>query len=242
MRITFFGSSHGVPEPNRRCSSTLVEIGERKYLIDLGTNAIELLVTRGIPVESINTIFVTHMHGDHSNGLLPFIDLCNWYYKKADPDICLPTPMDKTVSAIEGWLGANGCKMREFKFHEIANGFVWDDGTLKLTAIQTKHTAASFAFLLEAEGKRILMTGDLSHKGPEDDFPVSVFENPLDLAICESAHFPATKYLPIFKGQENLRALCITHYIPGNISSVYEVAKELGIPVTMSNDGKEIVL
>lgn len=242
MRITFFGSSHGVPEPSRRCSSTLIEIGEKKYLVDLGTNAIELLVTRGVAVESINTIFVTHMHGDHSNGLIPFIDLCNWYYKKANPDICLPAPMEKTVGAIESWLGANGCKMREFKFHEITNGFVWDDGTLKLTAFQTKHTSMSFAFLLEAEGKRVLMTGDLSHKGPEDDFPTSVLEEPLDLAICESAHFPATKYLPIFKGCENLRALCITHYIPGNISSIAEVASDLDIPVITANDGKEIVL
>jgi len=26
MRIIFFGSSHGVPEANRRCSSTLIEV------------------------------------------------------------------------------------------------------------------------------------------------------------------------------------------------------------------------
>lgn len=242
MQITFFGSSHGVPEPNRRCSSTLIEVGGKNYIIDLGTNAVELLVSRGVPVESIDTIFITHMHGDHSNGLLPFVDLCNWYYKTAQPNICLPTPMDKTVDAIRCWLGANGCKMRDFKFHEITDGFVWDDGNLNLTAIQTKHTAASFAFLVEAEGKRILFTADLSHKGPEDDFPVRVFDEPLDLAICESAHFPATKYLPIFKGQENLRAVCITHYVPANIGSIYELKKELDIPVTMSNDGMTIIL
>ena len=36
MRIVFFGSSHGVPEPNRKCSSAMVSVGENNYFIDMG--------------------------------------------------------------------------------------------------------------------------------------------------------------------------------------------------------------
>ena len=46
MRIVFFGSSHGVPEPGRRCSSAMIEVGERRYFIDMGTQSIEQLITR----------------------------------------------------------------------------------------------------------------------------------------------------------------------------------------------------
>ena len=80
MRIVFFGSSHGRPEGGRRCSSTLVEIGERLYLVDMGPQVDEDLVFRGLPMEGVRAIFVTHMHGDHTYGLVSF--LCFLYYSR----------------------------------------------------------------------------------------------------------------------------------------------------------------
>ena len=88
MRITFIGASHGVPEPNRKCSCTMIEISGRYYFIDMGTPSIDHLVTAGIPVDAVKGIFITHMHGDHTNGLVSFIDLISWYFKTADPTIC----------------------------------------------------------------------------------------------------------------------------------------------------------
>lgn len=35
MKITFIGSSHGVPEPHRKCSCIMIEIGEQVYFIDM---------------------------------------------------------------------------------------------------------------------------------------------------------------------------------------------------------------
>ncbi len=57
MKIIFLGASHGYPEPNRKCSSTLVEVGNKKYFIDMGCDAAAELATRRIPVENIDSIF-----------------------------------------------------------------------------------------------------------------------------------------------------------------------------------------
>jgi hypothetical protein len=100
----------------------------------------------------------------------------------------------------------------------------------------------SHAYLVEAEGKRVLFSGDLCHKGPAEDFPVSVFDKPLDLAICEVAHFPATKYLPLFENQPNLKKLCFNHYSHTFQATIYDVMKTLEIPVFMVSDGTEIAL
>ena len=70
MRIVFLGSSHGVPEPNRKCSSTLIEVGDKRYFIDMGMQSVCELITRNIPIESVKSIFITHMHGDHTGGML----------------------------------------------------------------------------------------------------------------------------------------------------------------------------
>lgn len=243
MKIVFFGTSHGVPEPNRKFSCTMIEIGKNRYFIDMGTNAIEEMNTRNIAPESVKAVFITHMHGDHTNGLLSFADLCSWYYRNAKPIFILPEPVEENKANLSAWLKCNGTTLKDFEFRPIELGLFYEDDNLRVTAFKTGHTDMSYSFLVEAEGKRVLFSGDLSLKGPQEDFPVSVFEKPLHLAICECAHFKADKYLPIFENQKNLKALCFNHYIGTYIPSLLEVKNALkDIPVYIANDGMEIIL
>ena len=244
MRIVFLGSSHGVPEPNRKCSSTLIEVGDKRYFIDMGMQSICELITRNIPIDSVRGIFVTHMHGDHSNGLISFIDLCNWKFKTADPIVCLPGNTEAAKDAIAAWVKCNGTNLRQFEFRHVDESFVFDDGVIKVTAYRTKHIDFSYSYLVEAEGKRILFSGDLCHKGPANDFPLSVLDQPLDLAICEVAHFDATEYIPLLKGNKNLRKLCFNHYSSRHLASALE-AKEIfsqDIEVLFATDNMELSL
>lgn len=242
MRIVFFGSSHGVPEPNRRCSSILVEVGENRYFIDMGTQSIEDLATRRIPVDSVKGIFITHMHGDHTNGLIAYLDLCSWYYKTANPEIFLPEPVNEAAELIRSWIKLNGTNARDFRYSPVKSGIIFDDGVIKVTAYQTKHTAGSYAYLVEAEGKRVLFGGDMSVKGPADDFPFEVLDEPLDLAICEAAHFAATDFVPIF-AEKDVKQICVTHYSDRYLASVLELKKALPEKVVFrSEDNMEIHL
>ena len=168
MQITFLGASHGVPEANRRCSCTLIETNGRYYFIDMGVNAIDALRTRGIEVEDVKGIFITHMHGDHTNGLISFVDLISWYFKTADPEICLPNL--EGVEAIRAWLKANHCEMRDLRFKKVTDGTIFDDGYLKVTAIPTQHCPDSHAFFVEAEGKAVLF----KEFGGVDAFPICI--------------------------------------------------------------------
>lgn len=243
MKIVFFGSSHGIPEPNRKCSSTLIEVGERRYFIDMGTQSIEGVIGRGIPVESVKAIFITHMHGDHTNGLISFLDECSWKFKSADPAVCLPKDPEEVRSAIEGWIRCNTITPRSFDYRLVTEGEVYDDGFIRVTAFRTKHIDYSYAYLVEAEGKRVLFSGDLSQNGPSDDFPASVLELPLDLAVCEAAHFEATEYLSIFKDNKNLKKLCFNHYSERRLPSVLAMPALLpDIEVIRAADGLEITV
>ncbi len=245
MRISFLGSSHGVPEPNRRCSCALIEAGGGRYFIDMGTSAVEGLRTRGMPIESVNGIFITHMHGDHTDGLIPFIDICNWKFIEAQPKFFLPTDTEQFRAIVSGWIELNGNTLRDFDFFEVREGTVFEDENIKVTAFKTKHItfSPSYAYLVEAEGKRVFFSGDLSHKGPTDDFPVSVLNRPLDLAICEAAHFKATEYLSLFEGKENLKRLCFNHYSDRFLASVIEMTRLMpDIPVYRATDDMVIDL
>lgn len=244
MRILFIGTSHGRPEPNRRCSSALIEIGERRYFVDMGTQSVEELINRGIPPQSVQGVFITHMHGDHTDGLLSLLRLCSGAYRGADPVICLPGDTERTKAAITEWLACNHETLAPMEFRHVEAGTVFDDGTLRVVAYRTGHIDFSYGFLLEGEGRRVYFSGDMSHRGPAADFPQEVLAAPLDLAVCESAHFAATEYVTALGGQENLKRLYFHHYSSRFLASVLE-AKEALAPtceVVIATDGTEITL
>ncbi len=206
MRIIFHGTSHGVPEPHRRCSSYILEIRGSRYLIDMGTNVIEELRRRGIPIETVRLAICTHPHGDHTDGIIQFADLVNWYFKKADPEILLPD--ERLPAALKTWLtlNDNGKPPREdLRIGAFGAGVAYEDENLRLTAIPTQHCVNSYAFLIEAEGKRLLFTGDLRH--PTADFPQVAFETELDLLVCELAHFSPDNCIPVFDKTKAKRIL-----------------------------------
>ncbi|MBQ2746239.1 MAG: ribonuclease Z [Clostridia bacterium] len=242
MRVIFLGTAHGLPEPNRKFSCIMIEVGENRYFVDMGCNAAEEMATRGVSFDSIKAIFITHMHSDHTSGLLPFVDLCNWYYKDANPKYYLPEPLEKSVDAIANWITLNGSvPIREHNFNAVREGVFYDDGVIKVTAYKTLHSDMSYAYLVEAEGKRLFFSGDLTNKGPEKDFPVEVLENEIDLAVLEAAHFPATAYLPIIRESNTIKKLLFTHYSPTFTKSAYEAKEQLSnIDCDFAYDGTEV--
>ncbi len=209
MRITFLGTSHGVPERDRFCSSTLVEIGSNRYLIDMGGPVINHLIRRGVPLESLRAVFVTHTHGDHTDGLIEFADLLSWYFLKPDPLLLVPD--SRIIDALGSWVklvSGNDMRLRSQVFEA---GLIYDDGALRVTAIATRHCPHSHAFLLEAEGRRVVFTGDLA--GPEKDFPAVCFERHCDLIVCEGAHFDITEAAGTFESAKT-ELVIINHINP----------------------------
>lgn len=243
MRITFIGTSHGVPEPNRKCSCTLLEIGTKKYLIDAGTDPIPELINRGIHPNEINAVFITHNHSDHTAGLVPFVDLCSWFYTDTDPLIHLPEM--ELLDGLKAWRKAlHGEIRKELRFAEIKEGLIYDDGTLRVTALKTGHIPNAYAFSLEAEGKHVLFTGDMKHgDGPTADYARYTAETKYDLVVCECAHFDAMQYLePIRKNPP--KRFFFSHYSWRYVESCHHlrVLLEGEVPVVLLTDNYEATL
>ena len=236
MRFTFLGASHGIPEPGRKCSSVLVTVGENHYLIDIGCDVMPELITRNVVLTTIRGIFVSHPHGDHCNGIFAFAELAHWYATKTNPIMLFP--VDGVKEIVNNWISLmnGGREPRPMTMETYHAGVIFDDGTLKVTAIPTKHCNHSHAFLLEAEGKRVLYTGDL--KGTTEDFPHGAASEGLDLLIGESAHFSTMKYVELLQDKPIKRAV-ITHHFAPNTQFV-EASKALSpLPMSLAFDGME---
>lgn len=216
----------------------MVEVSGRYYFIDMGMNAIDEIVTRQIPVDAVKGVFITHMHGDHTDGLVQFGDLMGWYFRTADPVMFLPE--EAGIEALKKWYQMADTGRWDLNFHVVHPGVIFEDGFIKVTAIPTLHCPNSYAYLVEAEGKTVVFTGDIRH--PEQDFPAVALERETDLLVCEGAHFPPTEYAAVLN-RCHTRKVVINHMGMWSVPYIQELAGEMdSLPVQMANDGMEISL
>ena len=65
FRVTLLGTGAPPPILNRFGPSTLVEVGDEKFLFDAGRGALQRLFQLEIPFGDISGMFLTHHHSDH---------------------------------------------------------------------------------------------------------------------------------------------------------------------------------
>ncbi len=250
MKITFIGTSHGVPSAERRCSCAMIEVGECVYFIDMGTQVTGELMKRNISMERIRAVFTTHVHGDHTGGLVDLISLCNWYFKNASFKTFITEP--PLVDAIKMMLRASD---KRFELDEkrlplviYDENTVYTDENIRVTFYPTKHLESvgepSYAILLEAEGKKVMFSGDMSYGMSGNDFPVYALENKLDAFVCELAHFGIPQ-IKRYLDRLSTDALYFNHVSDlkePRFDHISSLGGRYPFPVMALNDGDEIVL
>lgn len=218
MRVTFIGSGHGVPSAQRYCTAIMIEVGTSIYFVDAGAPIMDEVLRMGRDIHNVRAVFVTHCHGDHISGLPNMADLANWYYKKASISFYLPE--QSTIDAIKALLMSTygGRPIREgVDFYKYDEGVVYQDENIKLTAIPNKHIfkegRPSFSLLVEADGKRVLFSGDLSQHLEFEDFPQIAMSEDIDVLVCEFAHFSMDMVKP-YLAKCTAKAVYFNHVYP----------------------------
>ena len=245
MKITTLGTSHGDPTMTRYQTSTLVETQGRCYLIDAGEPANAHLVRRGLSASRLSAVFITHMHIDHTGSLPVLIEQSTKYrHRYPDNHLSVQLPENEAVEPLLGWVRANcgRTKFEDLTVECYRDHGGYDDGFLRMTPFPTRHvppradgSPRSHSLLVEAEGKRVLFTGDLS--SDFSDFPVSAADG-CDAVFSELTHYPLEKAVPVLQtvhpkrlvfyhvhnpyqtpeGEEKVRRLCSVLSYPSEIA------------------------
>ena len=251
MKITFLGTSHGVPSAVRYCSCTVVEVGDAAYIIDAGAPVADQLLRRGIPFSHIRAVFTTHVHSDHTGGLPEFLSLCNWYYKKTSFDIFLTE--QKLADALLNIVGSmdSAVDTERLRLRLVTPGVFYEDENIRVTAVSTRHMnngeRPTYSFVIDAlqEGKRLVMTGDM-HNGDAADFPQIAKDEPSDCIVCEMAHFPPEVVMPIVAACPTKRAIYnhVFHKYDHSMAAIRaaEADPSYPFPVHAAEDGDVVIL
>ena len=149
MRVAILASGSGG-------NACVVESGGTRVLVDAGLSAREIerrMAARGMEPETIQGIFVTHEHNDHSSGALVFA--ARW-----------ECPIFTTAGTADA-IGLEGDLFSPFV--RIEGGREGRIGDLGFRAFATPHDAnESVAYAFEADEARVVIASDLGRA--EEDF------------------------------------------------------------------------
>lgn len=240
-RIIILGSSSGMPDPQRACSSLLIETGDKSYLIDAGEGCASSIIRHKVDPMKIRQIFISHTHADHCIGIFMLVQMMHLLENKENIEIYLP---DEAVFWFENMFDAlylfkEKLKCR-FELKPITQDFVFKDENLTLKAYPNQHLLSnkefisqenlpnkmeSYSFGLELGSNRIVYSGDIADM---EDIRILVEE--VDLIICESTHVKVEELLELVK-RKKVRETILTHIheeVEGKKEQIIKMAEEMG--------------
>ena len=213
MKITFIGTSHGVPAKDRFCSCYMIEVGGKIYMVDAGAPAAEMILKNGGDINNFRALFTTHVHSDHTSGMIHLISLMNWYYKESSADFFITEQehLDATLRWLET-AGSGSFSSHRLRMKVPKEGVVYWDENVKVEYIPTKHMPNSYSVLISSGKSRVLFGGDFSQWLAKDDLP-KVIEEDIDLFVCEMAHFTKDQLSP-YLDKCRAKTVAFTHVYP----------------------------
>ncbi|KAB2851618.1 MAG: MBL fold metallo-hydrolase [Hyphomicrobiaceae bacterium] len=143
-----------------------VDTGSTKFLIDCGASSLAGIRRLGIDVNEIDTIFISHLHGDHFAGLVWLRMFMEFVTKRKAPlTLVGPPGIEQRVRAAAEALFPGTMAMRtsyEIGFVELAREVRTMVGEVAVTAFEVSHPsgAPSYALRVEAGGRVLSYSGD----------------------------------------------------------------------------------
>jgi ribonuclease BN (tRNA processing enzyme) len=250
IKITHLGTCSGTePIKNLHHNSIVLEVNGVNYWFDAGENCAHYAHTSGIDVMKTKALFISHCHIDHTGGMpLIFNTMRKMFVKYNQRLISNDTlkvfiPRKEVFDATFTLLNFKERKELNFEYNPVKDGVIFEDENVKVTAYHNQHLHESgengwhsFSYLIEAEGKRIVFSGDVGC--PYELNPL--LEKPCDLLMHETGHHKVKDVLDYAKSK-NVKRLRFIHHgreILNNqqkcIEFVNEYSKKHGINAVLS--------
>jgi ribonuclease Z len=180
-QIVMLGTGTPRPDPERSGPATAIVANGTPYLVDFGPGVVRRVAAAyrngvtafGPAATELRTIFLTHLHADHTAGY-PDLILTPWILGRTQPiDVYGPPGLrDMTRHVLDAWkididnrvngidrLRRAGCRVN---VHEIAPGVIYKDRNVRITAFPVRHGLLknAFGFRIETADRIIVMSGD----------------------------------------------------------------------------------
>src|SRR5262245_39406913 len=166
MRLTVVGCGDAFGSGGRLQTCYHVEHGPTRFLIDCGATALIGLNRLRIDPNSIDTIFISHLHGDHFAGLVWWLIHAQHVAKRTSPlTVIGPAGVEARFLTAAEMLFPNSTTVeRRFAlcFQELARQQPTQVAGVRVTAFEVSHPSGAppYALRFEFGGKVLAFSGD----------------------------------------------------------------------------------
>jgi ribonuclease Z len=175
LRVHLIGTGGPELTPDRAGMSTLIDVNGRKFLFDAGRGALQNIYLSRIHPNEVTKVFLTHLHNDHFEGL-PSLWITPWFMfgRKQKMEVWGPPGTAEMVQGMRLMLNhdverrSNPVFRREdldIKTTEIAEGVVYEESGIKITAFPVEHVDGNpaFGYRFDAGNRSVLISGDTTY-------------------------------------------------------------------------------
>jgi ribonuclease BN (tRNA processing enzyme) len=180
-QIVLLGTGTPGPDPDRSGPATAIVVDGTPYLVDFGPGVVRRMAAAyrkgvkafGFGVTNLRTVFLTHLHADHTAGY-PDLILTPWIMGRRQPlEVYGPKGLKAmTKHVLKAWeldiinrvrgaekLPGAGCVVN---VSEIEPGLIYEDSNVSVTAFLVRHGGMenAFGFRFETPDKTIVISGD----------------------------------------------------------------------------------
>lgn len=182
LRVALCGTSSPLPSNRRAKACVAVMAGGKMYIVDSGPESTERLMQWGVPLDRVAGVFLTHFHSDHI-GDLPELNLQTWVAGRPGPLAVYGGPgVEQVVAGFNTALAQDQAyrtahhtarmlppQTAPMQARPVAmtgpqphRAVVYDDGAMRITAIETNHAPVSpaYAYRFDYRGRSVVITGD----------------------------------------------------------------------------------
>jgi len=157
IRITFLGTSAGIPSFTRNHPSIAIEYFGKDYflyLFDCGENTQLQLMKAGISFMKIDSIFITHWHADHFAGLIPLIQTMNMEGREKELKIFAPEASKYLYHILSLYAYKPKFKIIPIDVNLSSEPIkIFENKFIEIYSIEVKHSVKSVAYAFKEKDK-----------------------------------------------------------------------------------------
>jgi ribonuclease BN (tRNA processing enzyme) len=245
MKLTVIGCGDAFGSGGRFNTCFMIDAAGKRLLLDCGASSLVALKARGIDLNSIDGVMLSHLHGDHF-GALPFFLLDSQYLARRDNPLAIfgpPGTKARLTAAMEVFFPDSSKTKWRFA---LEVGEITPDVpdeilglAVRTTTVTHNSGAPSTAVRLSDERKTLTYSGDTEWT----DALIAISAG-ADLFVCECYEYARdlTGHLSFAKLKEkralfDVRRMMLTHMNPTMIAHAGE-ARDAGY--LLAEDGLSI--